>query len=622
MTDVVGVNERTRLGVFSDWRGGLSFLTPADKRRAVLSLLASLATAATSSLMIWSLIPFMELAFDVGALDTNRTLVYLNTLLLQPGAYAMLIITGLGCVALILASVFAQLMQMRSVSYFSAELTKSLGERLLALYLAQPYEFFLDRHSSKLSATILSETEAVVGQFYQPALHLIGAVVTTIAIVAVLGTLDAKSVLVLGVVILLVYSAIFFALRRRMKRFGEKRSIANQRRFKDAGEGLQSIKDVKVHGLAEPYLARFSNSSAMLRDATVGSQIYAQMPGVVLRAILLVGGIFFIILFIQKPVFLEGRALDKLAPALGALAIAAQRLTPELQRILECTLQLQFGSSALKRLNDDVSSLASREDHQTVPRIRLRSQLKLKDVSYSYPGSARPGLDGIDLTIRAGEKIGIVGRSGAGKTTLGDIVLGLLEPTRGQMLIDGQPVNSASRSGWRQSVGFVPQDIFLIDASVSENIALGVLDADVNVNRVLESARMASIDAFVSQTLPNAYDTVIGERGIRLSGGQRQRLGIARAVYRDVDLIVFDEATNALDSFTEQEVMDALSNDSDQKTILIIAHRLNTLDLCDRIIVLENGQLAGFGTRREMEQDCPAFQRLLNASEKQRRDVL
>jgi len=238
----------------------------------------------------------------------------------------------------------------------------------------------------------------------------------------------------------------------------------------------------------------------------------------------------------------------------------------------------------------------------------------LDAVSYSYPNSDQAGVGDVTLEIRAGEKIGVVGSTGAGKTTLADVILGLLEPDHGRLIADGQDVNEGKLRAWMQSVGYVPQDIFLTDASVAENIALGLPPEDFDYERIHKAARIARIDQFITDELPEGYQTHIGDRGVRLSGGQRQRIGIARALYHDADLIVFDEATSALDNLTEAEVMGAIEALPGDKTVVMVAHRLSTVKRCDRIIVLDKGRLVGCDTWGALLAGNEAFQKIAGVS--------
>ena len=238
----------------------------------------------------------------------------------------------------------------------------------------------------------------------------------------------------------------------------------------------------------------------------------------------------------------------------------------------------------------------------------------MENVAYHYPKAAKTSLQVAELSIRVGERIGIVGGTGAGKTTIADLMLGLLAPSEGRILVDGIAVDDSNRRRWQQSVAYVPQEIFLVDATIYENIAFGVKAGQIDRARAEEAARLAQLDEFVRRDLPQGYETKIGERGVRLSGGQRQRIGIARALYHDADLIIFDEATSALDNLTEREVLAAIEATPGDKTMVMIAHRLSTVRRCDRIIVLDRGQIVGVGPWAELIEHNSAFRELAVAA--------
>jgi ABC-type multidrug transport system fused ATPase/permease subunit len=243
-------------------------------------------------------------------------------------------------------------------------------------------------------------------------------------------------------------------------------------------------------------------------------------------------------------------------------------------------------------------------------RLQLKQQLELQGISFAYPNVERSSVDGLNLTVRANNKVGIVGGTGAGKTTLVDIILGLLSPDKGTILVDGQALSRENLQAWRRSLGYVPQTIYLTDASIAEDIAFGIPPNDIDMDAVERAARIAALHDFVEQELPSGYKTIVGERGVRLSGGQRQRIGIARALYHDPDLLIMDEATSALDNLTERAIMDAVQNIGDEKTIIMIAHRLTTVRACDKIVLLQHGKIAASGTYDELVDQNETFRRM------------
>jgi ABC-type multidrug transport system fused ATPase/permease subunit len=354
-----------------------------------------------------------------------------------------------------------------------------------------------------------------------------------------------------------------------------------------------------------------------MAHSEVGLAVVAQLPRFIVEGIAFSGIILLCLLLLDSTQFQQGQSLGNILPILGVFALAGQRVMPELQKVYLSATQLRYGAASVEKVYDDLFSATSAHD---LPRkmpmgINITRGFRLDAVSYGYPNAKTAGLSDITLEVLAGEKIGIVGSTGAGKTTLADIILGLLRPQIGQLLVDGAPVTDENLRSWQQSVGYVPQDIFLTGASISQNIALGVPIEEIDMDRVRHSAEIAQLDEFVRQELPEGYETEVGERGVRLSGGQRQRIGIARALYHRADLIVFDEATSALDNLTERDVMSAINALPGEKTIVVIAHRLSTVKVCDRIVVLDKGRIMGIGPWKELMDKNPSFQKLARVGE-------
>jgi ABC-type multidrug transport system fused ATPase/permease subunit len=419
----------------------------------------------------------------------------------------------------------------------------------------------------------------------------------TLACFAVLGT---------------IYGGIFLFSKRILNRLGDVRLKANKGRYRIATEALGGVKDIKLIGREGSYLERFETPSRQMAWSQVVAQVVGEAPSFVLQG-LAFGGMVVLALVLLDPAGIDtGQALGGVLPLLGVFAFAGQRLIPELQRVYHGLTQLQYGKAAVEALHNDLVSLETGYSLPAMPPITmgLGRSITLDAVYYSYPNADHPGLKDISFSIKAGEKIGVVGSTGAGKTTLADLLLGLITPTNGEIRVDDQRLGPENIRAWQQTVGYVPQDIFLLDATITENIALGVPIDEIDTARVEETARIARLDDFISRELSDGYDTIVGERGVRLSGGQRQRIGIARALYHNADFFVFDEATSALDNLTEREVMSAINALPGDKTILMVAHRLSTVKVCDRIVVLDTGQIVGIGSWAELMETNPAFQKI------------
>jgi len=339
----------------------------------------------------------------------------------------------------------------------------------------------------------------------------------------------------------------------------------------------------------------------------------SQLPAFAMQA-LVFGGIMAVLLYFMA----EGGGVQTALPMISLYTLAGYRLMPALQAAYGGLSSMRSNQAVLDAVHGELCTPAHDGDRRDglppgpVPEapLGLSDGLRLIGLSYRYPASDRAALNGINLKIRARTRVGLVGPTGSGKTTLVDLILGLLKPEAGALVVDGKPISGRTIRAWQLGVGYVPQQIFLADDSIRANIAFGIPSERIDQAAVERAARTANLHAFVSTELKDGYATLVGERGIRLSGGQRQRIGIARALYRDPDVLIFDEATAALDNLTEHAVMDAVHALASRKTIILIAHRLSTVRDCDKIFYLQQGRVAAAGTYDELLAESPEFRRL------------
>ena len=588
-----------------------------ERRQALLVLGVMLLSALAGAAMVLSVMPFLSLIADPGMIATTPALAWAQARLGLESNYDFVVAIGALTALFILFANAVQLLKVFALTRFATMRVHSLAMRLLAAYLRQPYEFFLNRHSADMTTGVLSEAEQVVGQFIRPIGDLLAGLLSVLAIMAALIWVSPAIALGGLVVIGGSYALIYQGVRLRLSRLGRERVAANGLRFRIAGEALGGIKDVKVLGREYSYAGRFEAPSHDYARTRATAGFIAEAPRYLLQTILFAGIVLVCLVLIDREGFESGAALGGLLPLIGAFALGGQKLLPEVQAIFGALAQLRFGAAAVESVHgglEQARGLPGLPPERPQP-LRLRERLTFEQVSYRYPEADLAGLTGVALEIRRGERIGIVGATGAGKSTFADLVLGLLQPQAGRICVDGVPVTAATLRAWQAGIGYVPQEIFITDATIAENIAFGVAPEAIDHARVAESARLARIDGFILSALPQGFATRVGERGVRLSGGQRQRIGIARALYHDAGLIVFDEATSALDSATEREVMTAIEQLPGDKTVLLIAHRLSTVRSCDRILVLDNGQVAGFAPWAELLRDCPPFRRLVDVAE-------
>jgi ABC-type multidrug transport system fused ATPase/permease subunit len=603
----------------STWKKAWTLLDARERRNAWIVLGVIIVGALASAVMVGSVMPFLAVLADPSRIEATPALAWAYDALGFTSVYGFLIGLGLASFAVIVLSSLIQIAKTWAVARFAMMRTHSISQSLLLTYLAQPYAFFLNRHSGEMAPRVLQESMQVVQQFLRPAAEFIAACLTTLAIFGLLLWVEPVVATIAFAVFGGIYGVVYIGTRRLLKRFGQIQVEANRARFRMANESLTGIKDIKLLGRETAYLDRYTGPSVRMAQALISVAVLSQVPQFALQAVALGGVILLCLVLIDPAGVASGAALGGLLPVLGVFAFAGQRLMPELSKLYQSLAQMQTGSAAVDAVHEDLVLRKSAAVLSRTPdaALRLTQALRLDAVSYSYPNSDQAGVRDISVSIRAGEKIGIVGSTGAGKTTLADVVLGLLEPDHGRLVADGTDITPETVRAWMQSVGYVPQDIFLMDAPVAENIALGVPPKDIDFERVHKAARIARIDQFIMDELPQGYQTHVGERGVRLSGGQRQRIGIARALYHDADLIVFDEATSALDNLTEAEVMGAIDGLPGDKTVLMIAHRLSTVKRCDRIIVLDKGRLVGIGRWDDLIRDNPYFRRIANMVEEE-----
>lgn len=592
------------------WKKAWALLDPHEKRQALIVLVVVIISSISSVAMIGSIMPFLAVLSDTSQIESTPTLAWAYRYFDVESRFDFLILLGIASMFVIIAASVAQIVRVYVVAQFALMRVHSLSQRLLAAYLRQPYQFFLSRHSSEMGTRIQVETHQVVDQFFRPAAEVVATLLTTIAIVALLLWVDPIVTLFAFATFGGLYWGIFAVVRTYLKRLGQTRVDANNASFKIATEALGGIKTLKLLGREEDYVVRYGFEARRMARALVFVQVISHVPPLTMHAISF-GGIILLCLFLIDPAGLDsGATLGGILPLLGVFAFAGQRLMPELSKLYVSLSLLQSGGASVLTIYKDLvgNTRSATLPKATTKALGMKREFRMHNVSYNYPNSDAAGIRDISLTICSGEKIGIVGSTGAGKTSIVDIILCLLPPSEGKLSVDGTDLTEDMIRAWQKSVAYVPQDIFLTDSSITENIAFGTPKGEIDQSRIIRAAHISRLDRFIREELPDGYDTIVGERGVRLSGGQRQRIGIARALYHDADLIIFDEATSALDNVTEAEVIAAIDDLPGDKTIVMIAHRLSTVRRCDRIIVLDQGRIVGFDNWATLIADNSTFQ--------------
>jgi ABC-type bacteriocin/lantibiotic exporter with double-glycine peptidase domain len=472
-----------------------------------------------------------------------------------------------------------------------------LAQRLFRGYLLMPYPFHLARNSSEFIRNTQDTVRSITGEVIEPLVIFVSKAILALGL---LGVLVLTAPLATGFAVVFLAPVLFVLLKvvqPRLKRWGRRRQQLMKANISTLQQAFHGIRDVKLLN-AVPFFAKVHQRQrrAMARVNYLG-RVVQELPSLMIETVLVVFIAVFFIVFIA----LEGR-LSELLAILGMFAYVALRIKPALQKIVQTLTSLRFAAEAVDNAYGDLRLIEAQaegggeEEEAAAP--PLRSELSVVDVTFAFPERPHPALRDVNLTIAAGEAVGIVGPTGGGKSTLLDIIAGLLQPTSGRVLIDGVPLEGREIS-WHHQMGVVSQAVFLIDGTLRENIALGVRDRDLDEARLASAVEVAQLSEFVA-SLPDGLDTLVGERGVRISGGQRQRVAIARALYRNAPVLILDEGTSALDNRTEAAFMESLHRTSEGRTIIMVAHRLTTVRGCDRIALIDEGRIVDVGTFDEV----------------------
>jgi ABC-type multidrug transport system fused ATPase/permease subunit len=500
---------------------------------------------------------------------------------------AQLLLLGLGIVLAVYAvkCVFLAFLAVRQAA-FVARVQTSVSERLFAGYLAQPWQF----HLAKNSADLIRNVDSVQG-FATTCAVLLMLMAESLVICGLIGLLiwcEPTGAIVVGVM-LAVSTLVYDRLTRgRLVRWGTLRYGHAAEVFKCLHEGMGGAKDVKVLGREPEFSARFIHHASTMARMSARQGLFQQLPRLWYELVALAALCMLTVVLVW-----QGKATQAFVPTVGLFAAAAFRVLPSAHRIATGLQQIRFAHVQTETIRSELASMCGPQGAGRADPIRLARSIELDSIGFRYAGATAATLTGISLVIPKGQSVAFIGGSGAGKSTLVDLILGLLEPTTGRVLVDGRDIHT-SLSGWLANVGYVPQSIFLTDDTIRRNVAFGMNDSEIDDTAVDHALRAAQLDAFVA-TLPAGKATLVGERGVRLSGGQRQRIGIARALYRDPDVLVLDEATSALDVATERDVMGAVNALHGEKTLIIIAHRLSTVENCDVLYRVEGGRVVASG---------------------------
>ncbi|MEM8807733.1 MAG: ATP-binding cassette domain-containing protein [Cyanobacteria bacterium P01_G01_bin.38] len=581
------------------------YVLESNRRELVLLLAAFMSASILEAFGIGLIGPFISIAFDPDIVRQHlisKSLI-VDGLGLQTDSEIILAVTVF-VIAIFCIKSLAYFLCKLYIYRFSYSRKVELETRLVHTYLNIPYLFHLRRNSASLIKNIVFESNQFTTNCLIPLLEIVANLVVLITLLALLAKTNF-TLLAFSLAVLLPIFLIFNKLSKRVRKWGKVKSEAHQAILRVINHGLGGIKETKIIGCQDYFETELRESARQLAKASVFVQAFQLLPRISIEATLI---IFLIVLVAFVQIFLVD-SVEQFSSILGIFAIASLRMAPIASQTLNAVIRMRASSHALDMLYLDLHeidgyNLTSKRDSQGTSSLNKqafppnRYSISFKDLTFAYPNISEPAIRNVSLSFQKGESIAFVGKSGAGKTTLVDLLLGLITPDSGDICIDGVSIYQDLRK-WQDLVGYIPQAIFLTDETIEQNIAFGVPEGEIDQDRLQMAIQAAQLEELVMD-LPNGVRTQVGERGVRLSGGQRQRIGIARALYHQRQILVLDEATSALDSETEKLVSNAINSLAGSKTLIIIAHRISTIESCDRIYMLEKGELKRSGTYAEI----------------------
>jgi ATP-binding cassette, subfamily B, bacterial PglK len=549
--------------------------------------------------------PFISLATNPSSIDENGLLHSIYQGLNLESKTQFLILAGCLIIVIFYLKTFLSFNSQKFIFVFGLKQQGEIAARLMNRYLAAPYTVHLGRNSASLIQNVTMETERFSNGVMMPLLTSISNSIVTLALVGLLVKTNAMAMVIIGGILIISYG-LSESSKHKIARWGKDSSDALTEMIRSINHALGGFKETKIIGCESYFEGKLTSQIKRYSVSTSLALSFGNLPRYAIEAFLITFLIGFTFFYISTN---QGNA-QNLSSVLGIFALASIRLLPAVGNLLSAVNVIRYNAYSLDKIyldlkeledkntseNTDIATASSGSHSRLV--FPFRDRIILDNISYSYPHAERTSLDRVSLVIEKGESIGLIGRSGAGKTTLVDAILGLLTPQEGDITIDGTSIYTNLRT-WQNSIGYVPQSIFLIDDTLERNIAFGVPDRSIDLHRLKKAIIAAQLEELVEQ-LPSGLQTMLGERGVLLSGGQRQRVGIARALYHERDILVFDEATAALDNETEGSVTESIKSLSGIKTMIIIAHRFSTLVHCDRIYELDRGSLVRSGSYSEI----------------------
>jgi HlyD family secretion protein len=578
----------------------LTLLTPDQQRRLFILQILVVLMALAEIVGVASIGPFMALIGDVDILSGDNPLADLYQVSGLTKPYEFVFWVGLAVLFLLTIGTLISMLTIWRLSLFAQKTGTEIGDRLFKHYMHQPWLFHASESSAQLVKKIATETERVTANIISPLMQMNARLVTALLMSVAIFIFNPK-IMIFGLCIFGgAYVLLYNLIKIKLTLNGQTISDSSLQRFKLMTEGFGGIKEVLLLGRQRGFVERFESSGKKLAHSLGSTLGLSQVPRYFMELIGF-GSVIFLVLYLSKNY--EGD-LGSILPMLSVYSLAGLKLLPVFQTTYGSIAQIRGSLSAFESIKDDLRASQEKaipdiQKNPTEKHLSAQKSIKLENIEFTYPNKQKPALTQLNMEIPVNRLVGLVGSSGSGKSTAIDILLGLIKPDRGQLLIDGKPLSVRQVRAWQNTLGFVPQSIFLTDANIIENIAFGIAPDSIDIERAKHVINLVHLDAFIQQ-LPNGLNTTVGERGVQLSGGQRQRIGIARSLYHNTEILILDEGTSALDGITEKLIMDTIHEFTGSKTIIMIAHRFTTIQKCDIIFFMDGGEIVDQGTYEDL----------------------
>jgi ABC-type multidrug transport system fused ATPase/permease subunit len=586
----------------------LELLSSVEKKKLIILMFMILIMALVDMLGVASIMPFMAVLANPELIETNKILAKMYVYSKSADKESFFFILGLIVFFILVFSLFFKGMTTYFQIRFAMMCEYTIGKRFIEGYIHQPYVWFLNRHSAELGKNILSEVQNVILNVVMPFITIFSQGAVVIAIFVLLLFIDTLLSLSVCFFLGLFYFGIYKIMSRKLSSIGQSRLEANEGRFTAVIETFAASKEIKIGNHEDVCIKRFSNPAKIYAKQQIAAEVISTLPRFMFEAIAF-GGLMLVILYLMSS---KGNFSNSI-PIVTLYAFAGYRLMPALQFIYRAVSQIRFAEASLNFLYNDLIKLKKlNSSSKNFNIIKFENDIQLKNIIFKYPNSDNLVLKKLSLKILAKNVVALVGKTGSGKTTIVDLIMGILNPLNGTLEVDGNIIDSNNCKSWQKIIGYVPQQIYLANDTIEANIAFGIDVDKINSLEIERSAKIANLHEFVTNQLPEGYKTFVGERGVRLSGGQRQRIGIARALYHNPKVLIMDEATSALDGLTEKAIMQTINVLRNDITIIIIAHRLSTVRECDQIYLVDDGKIIAQGNFLELIQKNDTFSSMVS----------